>query len=242
VQGRTGPSNLINAAELGTTGGFFYPVMVTATGDTSPYVDGTGPSAPAVRYQQSVIHPGGSSAGGSVSSGSFVARGDTASSITTSDAALMSNIGTFYSFFASTGGYTHRVYVSGGTIAHNEYVSNTQTQFQRGSNGDISIESLGAGYYVKAKHGSDAASAVVWTSNYFPNLSSTTAEVGCYAMCSRDNTATSFGATTAGSNLRYSNAAGSEPTNTTPPGTWRCMGDISSATGDASATVWLRIA
>lgn len=61
--------------------------------------------------------------------------------------------------------------------------------------------------------------------------------IGTYAML-QNNTGTPYlaGATTAGSNLAYSDVSGTM--GASPAGTWRCMGN---ATGTASTTLWLRI-
>lgn len=68
--------------------------------------------------------------------------------------------------------------------------------------------------------------------------------VGTYAFMRRDQAAMTPGATTAGSNLKYTSAAASvSGSNPTPSGTWRLMGYIENNYYDAKQgiSLFLRI-
>lgn len=66
--------------------------------------------------------------------------------------------------------------------------------------------------------------------------------VGSYALCYLNvNLIASPGSTHAGSGMRYTNAAGSNPQGT-PAGTWRLMGGTASTDNHTSTSLFLRIA
>lgn len=63
--------------------------------------------------------------------------------------------------------------------------------------------------------------------------------VGSYAFCAAGAQTLAAGSTTAGSNLRYSNAGGSN--GAAPSGTWRLMGQLFTTSAETGTSLWLRI-
>ena len=94
--------------------------------------------------------------------------------------------------------------------------------------------------------GYSSAGTAAWVAS--PSASTTAGDVGTYAALHLStNVGTSFGTTRSGSILRHANFYRDGNNNTTVSGTWRCMGQTGTYSGnnaggsDTMGTIWVRI-